>query len=169
MHKKLIKKFYLLKLFTVCLPYKKSIRKNNYFLCKYIAMKTPYSDINKFLKEIYKLFFIQKHLKYNNLIFSCYNKIFSKNIKTISKKFIDNKKLNYIVSNRKISFYLLFNIKYTTKQISFIKDKKIPIIGFININNIAQLTDYVLLLENKYFASLFLFKYIIKKLLNEAY
>lgn len=170
MHNKLLKKFYILRLFTVCLPRKKIYIKNNYFLCKYIALKTPYSDINKFIKEIYKLFFIQKELKFNrNLIFSCCNKTFCKSLKPINKEFVYNKKNTNVISNTKTSFYLLCNDKYTTKQISFIKDKKIPIIGFINMNNIAQLTDYVLLLENQYFASLFLFKYVIKKLLNESY
>ena len=158
MHNKLLKKFYILKILTLCLPSNKIIRKNNFYLCKYIAAKTPYIDIDKFFKEIYKILLLKKNSTFQkNLIFFCSNKIFYNNLKKIKK--------NCEITNKKVSFFILCNQKYTTKQISYIKDRKIPTIGFINLTNIAQITDYIILLENKYFASFFLFKYVLKKLL----
>lgn len=159
MHNKLLKKFYILKILTLCLPSTKTIRKNNFYLCKYIAAKTPYVDVHIFFREIQKILFLKKNSTFQkNLIFSCSNKIFYNNLKKIREK--------CEITNKKISFFILCNQKYTTKQISYIKDKKIPIIGFINLNNTTQITDYIILLENKYFASFFLFKYVLKKLLT---
>lgn len=159
MYNKLLKKFYILKILTLCLPSNKIFKKNNFYLCKYIAAKTPYIDINKVFKEIYKILFLKKNTSFQkNLIFSCSNKIFYNNRKKIKE--------NYQITSKEVSFFILCNQKYTTKQISYIKDKKIPIIGFVNFNYITQLTDYIVLLENKYFASFFLFKYVLKKILT---
>ena len=55
MYNNLIKKYYLLKIFTLALPNKKKSNQACYYLCKYFILNTPYSNILCFIKEIYRL------------------------------------------------------------------------------------------------------------------
>ena len=77
---------------------------------------------------------------------------------------IKKKKNNIKISNKNVSFFIICGDSFTFRQIAFLKDKKIPSIGFHNFNGLSTLTDYTLLLESKYFASVFLINYVIKKL-----
>lgn len=170
MYNKLIKKFYILKIFSLNIPVTiYNIRKTNYYLCKYIALNTPYANIFVFLKELNKILLLSENTcNLKKLLIFCSDKIFFKNLKKNKKKSsVIRKKINNInITNKKFCFFVLFNNNYTFKQIAFIKNKKIPSIGFINYNGISQITDYTLLLENKYFASVFFFNFVIKKLKN---
>lgn len=170
MYNKLIKKFYILKLFSISTPTNSNIRKNNYFLCKYIALNTPYANVLVFLKELNKILFInKKSYALKKLLFFCSNKIFLKCLNKEKLNIIYRKINNQNITNKKFSFFILFTNNYTSRQIAYIKDKKIPSIGLTNFNSLPQITDYTLLLNNKYFASIFFLNFIIKKLINNVF
>ena len=77
MYNKIIKKYYLYKIFTLAIPKKKGINSANYFLCKYIMQNTPYGNFSAFIKEIYNLItlFIPNSNQ-KKILFICANKIF---------------------------------------------------------------------------------------------
>lgn len=167
MYNRIIKKFYIIKLFSFSLPQSKYVRKNSFYLCKFFLKQTPYGNILVFIKELQKILFINNNtFEFQKMLFLCSNRIYFKNINCKSYKMNKVfKKTNKILpSNKIISFFILCSNSYTYRQISFLKDKKIPSIGFLNYNNIPNITDYTLLLESKYFASVFLLNYFINKL-----
>lgn len=95
------------------------------------------------------------------------SKIFFINFISLNKKQIDY--INYNDSlfffKNKISFVVLYNVNVNNKQVSLFKEKKIPSIGFIDFHGQPNLSDYTLLLEAKSFSSIFLFHFILKKII----
>jgi hypothetical protein len=92
MYKKLVKKYYLYKIFTISLPIKKYCNPTYYVMCKYLIKTTPFINIRFLLDEFYKLFCLfrlQFHKNY--MIFFCSDKIFF-----LNSKFLIYKKVNYV-------------------------------------------------------------------------
>lgn len=81
-----------------------------------------------------------------------------KNLTFIQKEYID----------KNLSCIFLYNFTHNNKLISHIKDQKIITVGFIGCYNHPKNTDYTLLLEGKFFSSIFLFHFILKKLINHV-
>jgi hypothetical protein len=60
---------------------------------------------------------------------------------------------------------IMYNMSYANKIVFFFKEWKLPSIGFINFHNQPNISDYTLLLEAQFFSSIFLFHFILKKLI----
>lgn len=172
MYNLLIKKYYLTKIFTLCLPKKKKSNKACFYLCKYFIKNTPYANIDLFVKETSRLLNIILSLTKKNFLFICSNNIFlynfmqKKKIKVLLvsnfSKFQKQEKLNVISS---VFFY---NYTYNKKIYALIKNQKKLTIGFIDFFNQPNGTDYTLLLETKFFSSIFLFHFLLKKFIYNA-
>jgi len=166
MYNKLFKKHYLTKIFTLALPKKKKSNPTCYYLCKYFVQYTPYGNINIFIKEIYRIFSILLLFYKKNFLFICSNNIFlytfltNEKLKIKSLKNTSQYKKNF---NRASSTVFLYNYTYNKKLFAQIKDEKILTVGFIDYHNQPNSTDYTVLLDNKFFSSIFLFHFILKK------
>lgn len=168
MYNKLIKKHYLYKLFTLSLPKKNRSNSVCFFLCSYFIKNTPYGNIKVFIQEIYRVLGLWLNTSSKkNILFICMSKIFFINFISLNKKQIDY--INYNDSlffcKNKISFVVLYNVNVNNKHVSLFKEKKIPSIGFIDFHGQPNLSDYTLLLEAKSFSSIFLFHFILKKII----
>ena len=53
------------------------------------------------------------------------------------------------------------------KFLANFKEQKLPSIGFINFHNQTNILDYTLLLEIRFFSSIFMFHFILKNLLKK--
>jgi len=93
MYNKLIKKYYLYKLFTLSIPKKKGCNQACFLLCRYFIKNTPYGNIQFLIKEIYKMLSIfASTFRTTKLVFFCSYKLFSLNsifLKTQELKYID--------------------------------------------------------------------------------
>ena len=172
MYNLLIKKYYLKKIFILCLPKTKTINISCFFLCKYLIKNTPYINIFVFLKEISKIFSIILYLKKKNFFFICSNFIYIYNFVKIHKLNITLIKNIFFFQQKKsilnYSSVFLYNLKYDQKFLVQLKDKKIITTSFINFQNQAKITDFTLLLETRFFSSIFLFHFILKKFISNA-
>lgn len=92
MYKKLLKKYYLNKIFTICLPIKKFCNPTYYIMCNYLIKTTPFFNTQILLEEFYKLIYLF-HLQFNKnyLIFFCSEKIFF-----LKSNFLIFKKVTYM-------------------------------------------------------------------------
>lgn len=173
MYNKLIQKYYIIKLFGLFIPKTTSINKVSFYLCKYTINKTPYGNIECFIKELYKILSVFKLNSYTkNVLFLCTNKIYNQNIKSLAKinplDNINNNNNNIMgkkFSLKKISFIIMCDTNYNLKKIAFFKDQKIPSIGFTNLTTQPNITDFTLLLECRFFSSIFFLHFLLKKLL----
>lgn len=172
MYNLLTKKYYLKKIFVLSLPKNRKSNITCFFMCKYTVKNTPYSNISLLLKEISRLFSTIMSLDKKNFLFVCSNAIYLYNFTKINK--LNVKIINNFSSFRNKKLFLnfssafLYNIKYNKKIIVNLKDKKILTVGFINFYNQPKITDFTLLLETKFFSSIFLFHFILKKLIYNA-
>jgi len=85
MYNLLIKKYYLKKIFILCLPKEKTSNISCFFACKYFIKNTPYSNISLLIKEISRLISIIFSLNKKNFLFLCSNAIYLYNFTKIHK------------------------------------------------------------------------------------
>ena len=172
MYNKVLKKYYLYKLFSLALPQKKGINKSCYYFCKYLIKTTPYGDLNRFLREVHRFANIALNATNKKVLFICSNKIFVfYNFKRHNKPprlvFLYWKTFflfNFKLVKGNSSFVIWYNLSYSNKILALLKDQKVLSLGFINFHNQPNSTDYTLLLEARFFSSIFLFHFILKKL-----
>ena len=173
MYKKLIKKYFLFKICIFLLPKKKRVNVSCYFFCKYLIQSTPYTDSSSFLQEIFRLFNMIFNLCYLKcFLFICSNKIFLVENLNLRKKrnwkFLHWHNIGIIQEANffsKLSLVIWYDAIFTTKCTAFLKKQKILSIGFLDFNSQPNITDYTLLLETKFFSSIFLFHFLLKKFL----
>lgn len=92
MYNKLIKKYYLYKIFTISLPVKKRCNPTYYLMCTHLIQKTPFLDLRFLLNEFSKLIYIFKlQLHKNNIIFFGTEKIFF-----LKSNFLMKQKFTYL-------------------------------------------------------------------------
>lgn len=169
MYNKLLKRKTLYKIFILIMPKKKKNTISSYYLCKYFIKTTPYGKFSIFLSEINKIMNIFLiNLKIFKLLFVCSHKIFFLKKKNKKLIFLNIKKdlmFNYKQNFKILSFIFLYNINYSSKFISFFKDQKFPLIGFIDFHHQPNLIDYTILLESRFFSSIYFFHFLLKKYL----
>lgn len=91
MYKKLVKKYYFYKIFTISLPIKRHCNPTYYIMCKYLIKTTPFLNLRFLLNEFYKLIYLfNLQLNKNYILFFCSEKIFF-----LQADFQVNKKLTY--------------------------------------------------------------------------
>lgn len=91
MYNKLVKKYYLYKLFTISLPNKKFCNPTYYTMCTHLIQTNPFLNLRFLLHEFYKIIQIfQLQLNKNNIIFFGSEKIFF-----LKSNFLINKKVQY--------------------------------------------------------------------------
>ena len=92
MYFKLIKKYYIYKIFTLSLPLHQKSNKPTYYLCKYTLNNTAYANISSFITEIYRVLSPFLYLtKGKRLLF-----ISTKNVYTLNLTRFNKKKFNYL-------------------------------------------------------------------------
>jgi len=170
MYYKIIKKYYLYKIFSLSLPSKKNSNQPCYLLCKYFSQKIPCLNISLLIKELQKLLSLSMHsLPAKRLLFFCAEKVFFLNSIFLQQKqltYIEYKNLSLVEKKciiKKIVFVIFYNLNITNVIAAFFKDQKIPSIGFLDFHNQPKIADYTIAFEIKSFASLFLFHFILKK------
>lgn len=174
MYKKLIKKYYLYKIFTISIPVKKHCNPTYYIMTKYLIERTPFFNLKILLQEFSKILhlFNFSNCNKNSLLFLGSNKIF-----LLNSHFLIKKKLNYIDWKVLKRVYLynweqtcvlacIYNYSPQSKLISFIKDLKIISLGFLNSKIPINILDYVFPLECSMFSNIYFFHYVLKKILN---
>ena len=80
MYKKIIKKYYLYKIFMLALPRFSLLNQACHFLCKYLIKRTPYGNLLIFLLDIKRLLnIVLNYGMKKQYIFVCSNKIYYMN------------------------------------------------------------------------------------------
>lgn len=171
MYNKLFKKYYLYKICSIYVPKYKTVIKSSFYLGKYISSNSFYTNINEFSKELSKFISIFFYLTSTNnkLAFVCTNKIFYKSLQSF--KNCDNWQIVHeknIIHIKKLCFLIMYTNVYKFSLISDFKNKKIISVGLLNYQNLTNLTDYTLLLNNKYFANVYILHFLLKKIFKNA-
>lgn len=174
MYKKVIKKYSLYKLFIWALPKTVLPNKACYYLCKYLIKLTPYGSLIMFLQEIKRILNILLQFSARKeFIFICSDKIY---LLEVGRLKLRNRVMNLTSTNLTFlakelpvtisSAVIWYNLNYNTKLLGFLKGRKLLTLGFINFHNFPNIADYILLLENRFFSSIFLFHFFLKKFIN---
>jgi len=172
MYKKLINKFYLYKIFTITLPVKNCCNPTYYIMCKYLIETTPFLNLKFLLIEILKIvnLFYNK-LKKKFILFFCTEKIFLMQHNCLIKKNIAYINLNklknlYFYNIQKVStFICVYRTSIDSNIIPLIKDLKLISMGFMNYQTPLNMIDYIFPIEGSYFANIYFFHFIFKKIL----
>lgn len=92
MYNKVVKKYYLYKIFTISLPIKKFCNPTYYLMCTHLIQTIPFLNLRFLLNEFYKLIYLFKlQLNKNNIIFFGSEKIFF-----LKSNFLINNKFTYL-------------------------------------------------------------------------
>lgn len=77
LYNKVVKKYYLYKIFTITLPIKKYCNPTYYLMCTHLIQTTPLLNLHFLLNEFSKLVYLFKlQLNKNNILFLGSEKIF---------------------------------------------------------------------------------------------